>query len=112
MLDGILGRGFTAKWFALCALFDEESVVMLLTTINVFSSAAFFVFSKSLIKLTKSRIDVIRRKRRATEKFLKKDIADLLLNGLDINAYGRVIDPLFFFFYLYFFVCFNLFSIE
>ncbi|WVZ22350.1 hypothetical protein V8G54_000894, partial [Vigna mungo] len=45
--------------------------------------------SKSLIKLTKSRIDVIRRKRRATEKFLKKDIADLLLNGLDINAYGR-----------------------
>ncbi|KAL2342520.1 hypothetical protein Fmac_003805 [Flemingia macrophylla] len=44
---------------------------------------------KSLIKLTKSRIHVIRRKRRATEKFLKKDIADLLLNGLDINAYGR-----------------------
>ncbi|XP_014510422.1 uncharacterized protein LOC106769344 [Vigna radiata var. radiata] len=58
MLDGILGRGFTAK-------------------------------CKSLIKLTKSRIDVIRRKRRATEKFLKKDIADLLFNGLDINAYGR-----------------------
>ncbi|KAL1325766.1 hypothetical protein HN51_035822 [Arachis hypogaea] len=44
---------------------------------------------KSLIKLTKSRIDVIRRKRRATEKFLKKDMADLLTNGLDINAYGR-----------------------
>ncbi|RDX78596.1 IST1-like protein, partial [Mucuna pruriens] len=44
---------------------------------------------KSLIKLTKSRIDVIRRKRRATEKFLKKDIVDLLHNGLDINAYGR-----------------------
>ncbi|KAK7369950.1 hypothetical protein VNO80_11998 [Phaseolus coccineus] len=58
MLDGILGRGFTAK-------------------------------CKSLIKLTKTRIDVIGRKRRATEKFLKKDIADLLLNGLDINAYGR-----------------------
>jgi len=37
---------------------------------------------------------VIRRKRRATEKFLKKDIADLLLNGLDINAYGRVIGSL------------------
>ncbi|GKV06586.1 hypothetical protein SLEP1_g18460 [Rubroshorea leprosula] len=44
---------------------------------------------KSLIKLTKSRIDVIRRKRNATQKFLKKDIADLLYNGLDINAYGR-----------------------
>ena len=46
--------------------------------------------SKSLIKLTKTRIDVIRRKRNATQKFLKKDVADLLANGLDINAYGRV----------------------
>ncbi|KAI4350865.1 hypothetical protein L6164_005272 [Bauhinia variegata] len=44
---------------------------------------------KSLIKLTKSRIDVIRRKRKATEKFLKKDIADLLADGLEINAYKR-----------------------
>ncbi|KAE7998749.1 hypothetical protein FH972_003260 [Carpinus fangiana] len=44
---------------------------------------------KSLIKTTKTRIDVIRRKRKATEKYLKKDIADLLANGLDINAYGR-----------------------
>ncbi|KAG6723693.1 hypothetical protein I3842_03G220900 [Carya illinoinensis] len=44
---------------------------------------------KSLVKLTKTRIDVIRRKRKATEKFLKKDIADLLANGLDINAYQR-----------------------
>ena len=77
MLDGILGRGFTAK-------------------------------CKSLIKLTNRRIDVIRRKRRATEKFLKKDIADLLLNGLDINAYGRVIDPLLFFTFI--FLRFNLFS--
>lgn len=34
---------------------------------------------------------MIRRKRKATEKFLKKDIADLLSNGLDVNAYGRVI---------------------
>ncbi|XP_009347177.2 uncharacterized protein LOC103938859 isoform X1 [Pyrus x bretschneideri] len=44
---------------------------------------------KSLIKSTKTRIDVIRRKRNATQKFLKKDIADLLTNGLDINAFGR-----------------------
>ncbi|XP_054785549.1 uncharacterized protein LOC129292068 [Prosopis cineraria] len=44
---------------------------------------------KSLIKLIKNRIDVIRRKRKATEKFFKQDIADLLANGLDINAYGR-----------------------
>ncbi|KAL4303455.1 hypothetical protein GQ457_10G000440 [Hibiscus cannabinus] len=45
---------------------------------------------KSLIRVIKSRIDVIRRKRSATLKFLKKDIADLLANGLDINAYSRV----------------------
>ncbi|KAG5134393.1 hypothetical protein JHK82_025581 [Glycine max] len=44
---------------------------------------------KSLMKLTKNRIDLIRRKRKATEKFLKKDIADLLANGLDDRAYGR-----------------------
>ncbi|KAE9607547.1 putative vacuolar protein sorting-associated protein Ist1 [Lupinus albus] len=50
---------------------------------------SFAAKCKSLMKLTKSRIEVIRRKRRATEKFLKKDIADLLHNGLDINAYGR-----------------------
>ncbi|GMI63422.1 IST1-LIKE 7 [Hibiscus trionum] len=45
---------------------------------------------KSLIKLIKSRIEVIRRKKTATLKFMKKDVADLLANGLDINAYGRV----------------------
>ncbi|CAL0331039.1 unnamed protein product [Lupinus luteus] len=50
---------------------------------------SFAAKCKSLMKLTKSRIEVIRRRRRATEKFLKKDIADLLHNGLDINAYGR-----------------------
>ncbi|KAF2303901.1 hypothetical protein GH714_024259 [Hevea brasiliensis] len=44
---------------------------------------------KSSIKMTKSRIEIIRRKRNATLKFLKKDMADLLANGLDINAYGR-----------------------
>ncbi|KAK7291461.1 hypothetical protein RIF29_06626 [Crotalaria pallida] len=59
MLDGLLGRG------------------------------GFAAKCKSLIKLTKNRIDVIRRKRKATEKFLKKDVADLLANGLDANAYGR-----------------------
>ncbi|XP_043724804.1 uncharacterized protein LOC122671571 isoform X2 [Telopea speciosissima] len=44
---------------------------------------------KSSIKLISARIDVIRRKRKAMQKFLKKDVADLLGNGLDINAYGR-----------------------
>uniref|UniRef100_A0A2P2J847 Uncharacterized protein LOC105637705 n=1 Tax=Rhizophora mucronata TaxID=61149 RepID=A0A2P2J847_RHIMU len=49
---------------------------------------------KSLIKLTKSQIDVIRRKRNATLKFLKTDMAELLSNGLDVNAYGRAEGPL------------------
>ncbi|XP_042491804.1 uncharacterized protein LOC122071508 [Macadamia integrifolia] len=44
---------------------------------------------KSIIKLTKARIDLIRRKRNSMQKFLKKDIADLLANDLDSNAYGR-----------------------
>ncbi|GMH13676.1 hypothetical protein Nepgr_015517 [Nepenthes gracilis] len=59
MLDGLLGRG---------ALYSK---------------------CKSLIKQTRMRIDVIRRKRNATQKFMKKDIADLLANGLEPNAYGR-----------------------
>ncbi|MCL7022298.1 hypothetical protein MKW94_019907 [Papaver nudicaule] len=44
---------------------------------------------KSSIKQIKARIDVIRRKRNAMQKFLKKDIADLLANNLETNAYGR-----------------------
>lgn len=34
---------------------------------------------------------MIKRKRNAMQKYLKNDIADLLKNGLDFNAYGRVI---------------------
>ncbi|EOA16104.1 hypothetical protein CARUB_v10004237mg [Capsella rubella] len=45
---------------------------------------------KPLIKLTKNRIDVLRRKKTATIKFLKKDLADLVINGHDANAYSRV----------------------
>ncbi|XP_077216504.1 uncharacterized protein LOC143851069 [Tasmannia lanceolata] len=44
---------------------------------------------KSLIKLIRSRIDMIKRKRNAMLKYLKKDISDLLKNGLDKNAYSR-----------------------
>ncbi|XP_010249755.1 PREDICTED: uncharacterized protein LOC104592225 [Nelumbo nucifera] len=44
---------------------------------------------KSSIKAIQARIELIRRRRNAMQKFLKKDIADLLSNGLDINAYGR-----------------------
>lgn len=44
---------------------------------------------KSLIKLTVTRIDAIKRRRNAAQTFLKKDIADLLASGLDVNAYKR-----------------------
>ncbi|GAB2268239.1 hypothetical protein Dimus_003215 [Dionaea muscipula] len=60
MMDGLLGRG------------------------------AFYSRCKSLIKMTRTRIEAIRRKQNATQKFLKKDIADLLACGLETNAYGRI----------------------
>ncbi|XP_057536711.1 uncharacterized protein LOC130814605 [Amaranthus tricolor] len=51
--------------------------------------SGFYTKCKSLIKQTRTRIEVVRRKRSATQKFLRKDIADLLANGLEKNAYGR-----------------------
>ncbi|KAI3759674.1 hypothetical protein L6452_07665 [Arctium lappa] len=50
----------------------------------------FYSKCKSEIKLTNKRIEIIMRKRKAMQKFLKNDIADLLRNRLDSNAYGRV----------------------
>ncbi|KAE8700646.1 hypothetical protein F3Y22_tig00110556pilonHSYRG00495 [Hibiscus syriacus] len=35
------------------------------------------------------RLETIKKKRNAVEKFLKNDVADLLMNGLDYNAYSR-----------------------
>ncbi|PWA87541.1 hypothetical protein CTI12_AA127150 [Artemisia annua] len=40
--------------------------------------------------MTKKRIELIKRKRNAMEKFLRNDVADLLRNNLDSNAYSRV----------------------
>lgn len=47
-------------------------------------------YSKSTVKLTKTRIEMVKRKRNAMLKYLKNDIADLLKTGLDVNAYSRV----------------------
>ncbi|KAJ8452045.1 hypothetical protein Cgig2_016626 [Carnegiea gigantea] len=44
---------------------------------------------KSALTRTRTRLDAIKRKRNAMQKFLKKDMADLLKNNLDRNAYGR-----------------------
>ncbi|KAF7843329.1 bile acid:Na+ symporter [Senna tora] len=49
----------------------------------------FYKKGKTCVDCIKSRMETIRKKRKAVEKFLKKDIADLLKSGLDYNAYGR-----------------------
>ncbi|KAJ4718146.1 IST1-like protein [Melia azedarach] len=49
----------------------------------------FYRKSKQLLKLLKTRIDTIRKKRNAVHKYLRSDVAELLKSGLDVNAYGR-----------------------
>ncbi|XP_062089376.1 uncharacterized protein LOC133795921 isoform X2 [Humulus lupulus] len=49
----------------------------------------FYSKCKTNTKLIKTRLETIKKKRNAVQKFLKNDIADLLRNGLDINAYNR-----------------------
>lgn len=56
---------------------------------GLLGKSGFYSKCKSLIKQTRTRIEVVRRKRNATQKFLRKDIADLLANGLEKNALGR-----------------------
>ncbi|KAL3511800.1 hypothetical protein ACH5RR_024517 [Cinchona calisaya] len=50
----------------------------------------FYSKCKSAIKMTKTRMEIIKRKRSAMQKYLKNDVIDLLKNGLDVNAYGRI----------------------
>ncbi|KAM7480443.1 hypothetical protein LguiA_028656 [Lonicera macranthoides] len=49
----------------------------------------FYSKCKSVIKVAKTRIETIQRRRNAMQKFFKTDIVDLLKNGLDYHAYGR-----------------------
>ncbi|XP_022714967.1 uncharacterized protein LOC111274520 [Durio zibethinus] len=49
----------------------------------------FYAKCKSALRMNKVRLETIKKKRNAVEKYLKNDIADLLRNGLDYNAYGR-----------------------
>ncbi|KAK7335942.1 hypothetical protein VNO80_28089 [Phaseolus coccineus] len=46
-------------------------------------------YLKSRLKLINRRLETIGKKRKAVQKFLKKDIVDLLGYALDYNAYGR-----------------------
>ncbi|KAL9224041.1 hypothetical protein vseg_000115 [Gypsophila vaccaria] len=56
---------------------------------SLFGRSSFYTKCKSLIKQARNRIEVVKRKRDATQKFLRKDVADLLANGLDSNAFAR-----------------------
>ncbi|KAK4754302.1 hypothetical protein SAY87_002406 [Trapa incisa] len=49
----------------------------------------FYSKCKTALKLTKTRVEAVKRRRNAVEKYLQKDIVDLLKNGFDYNAYGR-----------------------
>ncbi|KAL3839870.1 hypothetical protein ACJIZ3_024461 [Penstemon smallii] len=44
---------------------------------------------KTLIKASRARIEVVRRRAEARQRFLKEDLVKLLSDGLDINAYNR-----------------------
>ncbi|KAJ0680234.1 putative vacuolar protein sorting-associated protein Ist1 [Helianthus annuus] len=50
----------------------------------------FYLKCKSEMKMTMRRMEIIKRKRNAVQKFLRNDVADLLTNGLYTNAYDRV----------------------
>ncbi|XP_055829281.1 uncharacterized protein LOC129898679 [Solanum dulcamara] len=49
----------------------------------------FYSKCKSTIRQTKTRIEMIRKKRNSMQKYLMNDIADLIKSGLDVNAYDR-----------------------
>ncbi|KAL5208365.1 hypothetical protein ABZP36_032800 [Zizania latifolia] len=53
-------------------------------------NSKFYNKCKHAIKCTRTRLDLVRRKKQAMVKFLKKDVADLLANGLEPHAIGRM----------------------
>ncbi|MCD7450828.1 hypothetical protein HAX54_008571 [Datura stramonium] len=57
--------------------------------LDAWLKSKFFAKSKSTIRHTKTRIEMVKRKRNAMVKYLKNDVADLLKTGLDVNAYSR-----------------------
>nr|TKW37895.1 hypothetical protein SEVIR_1G078900v2 [Setaria viridis] len=53
-------------------------------------NSKFYNKCKQAIKCTRTRLDLLRRKKQAMVKFLKKDVADLLFNGLESHAFARM----------------------
>ncbi|KAL3535759.1 hypothetical protein ACH5RR_004220 [Cinchona calisaya] len=52
-------------------------------------SRGFSSKCKSLMKATRTRIEVVRKRAEVKQRFLKEDLAKLLSSGLDVNAFGR-----------------------
>lgn len=95
MLDGLLKPKFYTKWFGTN---PEKNYYLFIFGIFILIFnfwVVFFQCSKTNIKLIKTRSETIKKKKKAVQKYLKNDIADLLRNGLDINAYNRVISFIF-----------------
>ncbi|PUZ59386.1 hypothetical protein GQ55_4G037000 [Panicum hallii var. hallii] len=53
-------------------------------------NSKFYNKCKHAFKCIRTRMAPIRRKKHAMIRFLKKDVADLLANGLDTHAFGRI----------------------
>ncbi|PUZ74148.1 hypothetical protein GQ55_1G042400 [Panicum hallii var. hallii] len=53
-------------------------------------NSKFYNKCKHAVKCTRTRLDLLRRKKQAMVKFLKKDVADLLFNGLESHAFARM----------------------
>ncbi|CAL0325987.1 unnamed protein product [Lupinus luteus] len=55
----------------------------------------FYTKCKSHVKFINMRLEIIQKKRKAVQKFMKSDIAQLLKNGHDYNAYRKAAGLLF-----------------
>lgn len=95
MFDALIKPKFHGKWFIFPFVFFIHLWVFMYPFKCVciyFCFCGFlFPFSKSLVRLTKTRVEMVKKKKSSVCKYLKNDIADLIKNNLDYNAYGRVI---------------------
>jgi hypothetical protein len=86
-----------STFFFLCSdryILDLVSLACLVLILYIYLLIVEFVAvccSKHAVKCTRTRLDLLRRKKQAMVKFIKKDVADLLANGLQSHAFGRVL---------------------
>ncbi|XP_016578677.1 uncharacterized protein LOC107876154 isoform X1 [Capsicum annuum] len=73
----------------LCSFLHRKGAPRKSKMLDGWKKNKFYSKCKSTIKQTKTRIEMIRKKRNSMQKYLKNDISDLIKSGLDVNAYGR-----------------------